>query len=353
MAPYELGDPDLDARIRSLVADAGINGHPDDPDTDLVTEMLVTALKLGRDGADRGDLKMVNATLKEMRYSFLVFTPYRSIRKATIFGSARTPSDDPNYLLATEFARVLAEEQDWMVITGAGPGIMEAGNLGAGIENSFGVNIRLPFESDANAYIHESRLINFKYFFTRKLMFMKESHAFAVFPGGFGTQDETYDLLTLVQTGKSDLHPIVLMEERGTGYWDGWLDFVNSELVEKGMIYPADLGLFKYTNDIGEAVEEICGFYANYHSQRYVADRLILRLVHQPSTEDVERLNDTFADVLASGTIESVEPSAVEIRDRDHPDLPRLRLHFNRRSLGRLRAMIDDLNAMSPPPEDG
>jgi uncharacterized protein (TIGR00730 family) len=340
MATYELGDPDLDARIRRLVADAGINGHPEDPDTDLVTEMLVTALKLGRDGAE------------EMRYSFLVFTPYRSVRKATIFGSARTQSDDPNYLLATEFARVLAEEQDWMVITGAGPGIMEAGNLGAGLDRSFGVNIRLPFESQANPYIHQSRLINYKYFFTRKLMFMKESHAFALFPGGFGTQDETYDLLTLVQTGKSDLHPIVLMEHQGTGYWDGWLDFVTSELVDKGMISPADLGLFKYTNDIGEAVEEICGFYANYHSQRYVADRLILRLVHKPSAEDVERLNDTYSDLLVSGTIEEVEAAAIEVRDRDHPDLPRLQLHFNRRSLGRLRAMIDDLNAMAPSPEE-
>ena len=353
MATYELGEPDLDARIRSLVADAGTNGHPDDPDTDLIAEMLVTALKLGRDEADRGDLKMINATLKEMRYSFLVFSPYRTIRKATIFGSARTQSDDPNYLLAAEFARVLSEEQNWMVITGAGPGIMEAGNLGAGIDHSFGVNIRLPFESDANPYIHESRLINFKYFFTRKLMFMKESHAFALFPGGFGTQDETYDLLTLVQTGKSDLHPIVLMEHQGTGYWDGWLDFVTSELVDKEMISPADLGLFKYTNDIAEAVEEICGFYANYHSQRYVADRLILRLVHEPSAEDIERLNDTYSDLLVGGVIEAVEAAAVEKRDRDHPDLPRLRLHFNRRSLGRLRAMIDDLNAIVPSPEEG
>jgi len=239
-----------------------------------------------------------------------------------------------------------------MVITGAGPGIMEAGNKGAGIDNSFGVNIRLPFESDANAYIHESRLINYKYFFTRKLMFMKESHAFAHFPGGFGTLDETFELLTLVQTGKSDLHPIVLIEAEGTGYWDGWLEFVKNDLLENGMITPNDPDLFMLTTDVTEAIDEICGFYDNYHSQRYVDDRLILRLMHTPAPDDIERLNDTYADVLTSGVIEAVPATGIEIEDNDHPELPRLRLHFDRRSLGRLRSMIDDLNALAPRPEE-
>ncbi|MCJ7724895.1 MAG: TIGR00730 family Rossman fold protein [Acidimicrobiia bacterium] len=353
MPRYELGDPDLDARIRALAADA-VAGHPHLPaDTDMATEMMVTVLKLMRDEADRGDLKLVNSALKEMRYSFLTFAPHRDTRKATIFGSARTSPDDPNYLLATELGRRLAEERGWMLITGAGPGIMEAGNKGAGIDNSFGVNIRLPFESDANPYIHESRLINFKYFFTRKLMFMKESHAFVLFPGGFGTLDETFELLTLIQTGKSDIHPIVLMEAEGTGYWDRWLDCVSEGLVGKGMVSPADLDLFIHTTDVTVALEEICGFYDNYHSQRYLGDRLILRLNRPPSKADLERLNDTYADLLTSGTIEAVGASDLEIEDGDHPDLARLRLHFDRRSLGRLRSMIDDLNAIPPGPEEG
>jgi hypothetical protein len=297
-------------------------------------------------------LKLVNAALKEMRYSFQLFAPHRAVRKATIFGSARTPPDDPNYALAERFATRLVHERGWMVITGAGPGIMEAGNKGAGIDNSYGVNIRLPFESSANDYIHPSRLINFKYFFTRKLMFMKESHAFALFPGGFGTLDETFELLTLIQTGKSDLHPIVLLEHPGTGYWDSWIDFVTEDLVETAKIAPEDLGLFKLTSDVDEALDEIDGFYSNYHSQRYVGDRLIIRLTHSPTDEDLQRLNDTYAGMLAGGRIERVEASAVEIEDRDHPELPRLRLHFDRRSLGRLRAMIDDLNRMVPRAEE-
>ncbi|MBU1494051.1 MAG: TIGR00730 family Rossman fold protein [Actinobacteria bacterium] len=351
MARYELGEPDLDARIRSLADDAVADRPHDQVDVDLMVEMMVTALKLGRDDASRGDLKLVNSALKEMRYSFLTFGPYQATRKATVFGSARTTTDDPNYLMAIEFAHRLAEERGWMVITGAGPGIMEAANQGAGIERSFGVNIRLPFEAEANPYIHESRLINYKYFFTRKLTFMKESHAFALFPGGFGTLDETFELLTLMQTGKSDLHPIVLIEAGQTGYWDGWLDFIRSELVENGMIVPNDLDLFKHTHDVGEAIDEICSFYDNYHSQRFVGDRLILRLTHAPSPADLERLNDSYADLLASGTIEAITATDLEIEDRDHPDLPRLRLHFDRRSLGRLRSMIDDLNAMARRPE--
>ena len=352
MTPYELGDPDLDARIRDLVAASTADRPGPHPDADLIAEMVVTALKLGRDDADRGDLKLTNAALKEMRYSFLVFAPHRRARKATVFGSARTRPGDPNYEMAERFARALAAERGWMVVTGAGPGIMEAANRGAGIDHSFGVNIRLPFEADANPFIHESRLVNYKYFFTRKLTFMKESHAFALFPGGFGTLDETFELLTLIQTGKSDLHPIVMLEHEGTGYWDTWIDFVKEDLVETGKIAPEDLGLFVHTTDVGRAVDEIVGFYANYHSQRYVGDRLILRLTHRPSAPDLERLNDTYGEMLASGRIEAVGPTPIEIEDRDHPDLPRLRLHFDRRSLGRLRSMIDDLNRMVPGAEE-
>ena len=203
MRAYEIGDAALDEQIRQLVADAAGPNEGRDQGEDLALEMIVTAVKLLRDETDRGDLKLINSALKELRYSFLVFSRYRETPKVTVYGSARTAPENPNYELAAEFANLMADTHQWMVVTGAGPGIMEAGNLGAGTDYGFGVNIRLPFEADPNPYVHESRLINFKYFFTRKLMFVKESDAFVVFPGGFGTQDETFEFLTLIQTGKS------------------------------------------------------------------------------------------------------------------------------------------------------
>ncbi|MFQ5947937.1 MAG: TIGR00730 family Rossman fold protein [Acidimicrobiia bacterium] len=349
MRPYELGNPDLDRRVKELVTDA-IAGHDEhEHGLDLIREMLVTGLKLLRDDADRGDLKLVNSALKEMRYSFLIFSRYRDTRKATIFGSARTTADEPSYLLASEFARLMTDERGWMVITGAGPGIMEAGNLGAGEDFSFGVNIRLPFEAEANPYVPDSRLINFKYFFTRKLMFVKESDAFALFPGGFGTQDEAFELLTLIQTGKSDLHPILMVDAPDSGYWESWLDFVTGRLLKDGMIEPDDLDLFRLTSDVQEAVDEICGFYANYHSQRYVQGELVLRMQHQPSPELLEELNDDFSDILTGGRIEAIPPAPDEVQDEDHLDLARIRLQFNRQSFGRLRRLIDRLNEVSAP----
>ena len=353
MRRYQLGD-ELDRRLAELISDAvAEDGHREhDHDEDLIAELLVTGIKLLRDDTERGDLKLVNTALKEMRYSFLIFSRYREVPKVTIYGSARTAPEDPNYLMAAEFANRMADEHQWMVITGAGPGIMEAGNKGAGTEYGFGVNIRLPFEANANEYVHESRLINFKYFFTRKLMFVKESDAFAIFPGGFGTQDETFELLTLIQTGKSDLHPIVLMEAKGTGYWDLWLGLVES-LEQQGMISPADRNLFHFTTDVDDACREIRRFYNNYHSQRYVDGKLVLRLKHEPSDDLVARLNEEFVDLLASGSIEKTGPTDREIADDDHVDLYRLRLHFNRRGLGRLRAMVDRINAAADPTTAG
>ncbi len=344
MRSYDIGDEALDRRIRDLARDAA-GGRPHD-DTDLVAEMIVSALKLARDDADRGDLKLINNALKELRYSFRVFSHYRGTRKVTIFGSARTPPEDPNYQLAADFARHMVETQGWMVVTGAGPGIMEAGSMGAGREYGFGVNIRLPFEDAANPYIHESRLINFKYFFTRKLLFMKESHAFALFPGGFGTLDEAFELLTLIQTGKSDMHPIVLIEAPGTGYWERWLDFVADGPLKHGMILPEDLGLLLYTNSLDEAAQEVLTFYANYHSQRFVRGHLVLRLQQAPTAGQLEEINQSFTDILVDGEIEAIDATPEEIEDRDHLELARLRLHFNRRSLGRLRALIDHLNSL-------
>ncbi|MDJ0953613.1 MAG: TIGR00730 family Rossman fold protein [Acidimicrobiia bacterium] len=344
MRSYQIGDSELDKRLNALVGDAVAERDGQSHDEDLVREMMVSILKMHRDDTDRGDLKIVNSALKELRYSFLVFSRYRDLPKVTIYGSARTAPDDANYELAAQFANLMADTYQWMVVTGAGPGIMEAGNLGAGTDYGFGVNIRLPFEADPNPYVHESRLINFKYFFTRKLMFVKESNAFAVFPGGFGTQDETFELLTLIQTGKSDMHPIVLMEAAGTGYWDEWFDFV-AALRDQGMIAPDDLSLFTYTNDAEEAASEIRKFYNNYHSQRYVEGKLVLRLKHEPTEELIAHLNDEFADIVVSGQIEKIAATPAEIKTDDNVDLPRIRLHFDRRHLGRLRLLVDRLNA--------
>ena len=341
MRPYVIGDPNLEQKINELVEAAGL----DNGNTDLIAEIVTTALKLHRDAADRGDLKLLNTALKEMRYSMLVFSRHREVPKVTIFGSARTAPDDPNYGLTVEFARLMAEDRDWGVITGAGPGIMEAGNEGAGKDASFGVNIRLPFESDANPHIEDDRLINFKYFFTRKLGFVKESHAFALFPGGFGTMDETFELLTLIQTGKSDLHPIVLLEAEGGDYWNGWQTFVQENLVANGMISPEDVNLYTITNDPVVAADEICRFYANYQSQRYVRGILVLRLRQAPDQQQLSDLNSRYSDILVEGEISTISPTEAEIADDDSVDLQRVALHFDRRSFGRLRKLIDELNS--------
>jgi uncharacterized protein (TIGR00730 family) len=341
---YDLGNPKLDERIRQLVADTG-----DGPNQDLIIEMTTTILKLHRDRASRGDLKMVNTALKEMRYSILTFARHTE-PKVTIFGSARLGSSDPNYQLATRVAELMANK-GWGVITGAGPGIMEAGSKGAGKEHSYGVNIRLPFEPDSNAYIEPERTVNYKYFFTRKLTFIKESAAFILFPGGFGTLDESFELFTLMQTGKSDLHPIVLMEAPGTGYWPPLLEFCSNVLIGNGLIAPSDLNLFTLTTDEEDAVRQILDFYSNYHSERYVDGKLVLRLRRAPDPQTLERLSEEFADILVSGTLEVVPPFPVEVADQDAIDCERLAFYFDRRSFGRLRVLIDQLNQLVATPD--
>src|SRR6266568_8120118 len=239
-------------------------------DADLIYEMIVSAARLARDRATRGDLKIANAALKEMRYAFSVFEPYREARKAAIFGSARTRRDDPLYEQTVALARELARA-DWMVITGAGPGIMEAGIEGAGAANSFGVSIRLPFEAATTQFLADDpKLVNFRYFFTRKVTFVKEAHAFVLLPGGFGTLDEAFELLTLVQTGKSVPAPIVLLDVPGGTYWLTWLEFMNRELRDRRYISPGDAELFCITDDVHVALTEVTGFYRNYHSLRFV-----------------------------------------------------------------------------------
>jgi uncharacterized protein (TIGR00730 family) len=265
-----------------------------------------------------------------------------------IFGSARTQPDSPLYLQTRDFAAAMAE-LDWMVVTGAGPGIMEAGIEGAGPENAFGVSILLPFETTTSQFLADDpKLINFRYFFTRKLEFIKESDAFVLLPGGYGTLDEAFELLTLLQTGKAQPAPVIMLDVPGGTYWQHWGAFVERELERPGYVSVEDDHLFCVTDDVQVAVQEILGFYRNYHSQRFVEGHLVLRLLHEPSAELVDELNAEFGDVVVDGRIERTVASPGEVRDGDHPELARIRFHFDRRRLGRLRQMIDHLNRAAP-----
>lgn len=310
----------------------------------LIEEMKQTADKLARDQASLGDLKLLSRALKELRYAFKVFTPYRRRRKVSVFGSARTPPAHPDFQASVEFGRKMAAA-GWMVVTGAGNGIMEGAHLGAGPELSMGVNIMLPFEQEANPVIaKDEKLVTLRYFFTRKLMFVKEVHAAALFPGGFGTQDELFEILTLVQTGKRDLLPIVCVESPGSDYWEQWLRFVERQLLERKLISPEDLLLFRIAKTPDEAVQEIVGFYSVYHSARYIRDKLVLRLQQEPTPELMAKLNQEFAGILESGKIEKVPTHPHELDDEHTRHLPRIAFHFNRRDAGKLRAMIDLIN---------
>ena len=313
--------------------------------SELIQEIKATADKLAADGATRGDLKILSRALRELRYAFKVFTPYRRNRKVTVFGSARTSPDSPEWRQAELFGKRVAEE-GWMVVTGAGGGIMEAAHAGSGREMAMGLNILLPFEQEANPIIEgDDKLVNLKYFFTRKLLFVKEVHAVVSCPGGFGTQDEAFETLTLVQTGKRDLMPMVFLDKPGGTYWSGWLDYIKTELLEKGMISPSDMSLFRVTDDVEEAIDEVLDFYSVYNSMRFVRDQLVLRLHREPSDELIERLNDEFQDVVESGRIEKAKPHKLEADDVHLKDLARLSFTFNRRAVGRLRMMVDVLNS--------
>ena len=343
-AERALTSPEIEALLEGYVGDLP------EADADLAREIVTTALKLAREQVSRLDRKIVNTALKEMRHAFRVFAPYKGIRKVTIFGSARTTKGDPAYIATRDFSRAMAQ-REWMVITGAGPGIMEAGHEGAGDKLSFGVNIRLPFEAKPNPVIaDDSKLINFKYFFTRKLTFMKEADAFVLVPGGFGTLDETFELLTLVQTGKADLQPIVLLEPPGSDYWARFDDFIRGELLDAGYVNVDDLTLYRRTNTTDEAVREIENFYRVFHSQRMVGNRLILRLNLMPDEVTLKELSDEFSEILTK-PIEAVAASRAEIRDEDVPDLPRISLAFDRQHVGRLRLLIDRLNELGPEPD--
>jgi uncharacterized protein (TIGR00730 family) len=318
------------------------------PEGDLVAEVVDNAIKLLRDQTNRGDIKLINKSMKEIRYALRVFAPYRETRKVSIFGSARTPEKDPDYLQAEEFAKGMVSS-GWMVITGAGGGIMAAGHGGAGPEPSFGLAIRLPFEQQTNVHIaRDKKLINFKYFFTRKLMFVRSSHAVVLFPGGFGTLDEGFEVLTLVQTGKSVPMPIVFIDQPGGSYWKGWMDYAKEHLLGRGFISPTDLRLFKVTDSAAEAVKECVHFYSNYHSVRTIRDDLVMRLHVRPSEAQLKEISKEFADIaVGDGGFRLSGALPMESDEPALDALTRLVFRFNRRDHGRLRMLIDRLNDMA------
>ena len=336
---YEVGDQVIDNLIRELATKSS------SLETEyLLREILTTSVKLGKESADRGDLKLVNNTLKELRYSFKVFSPYRSVKKVIIFGSARSKNNSAEYKMAEELSRKLTQK-GYMIVTGGGPGVMEAGNKGAGLGKAFALNIRLPFEQKPNPYIDEKeKLINFKYFFTRKLIFVKETDATAVFPGGFGTLDEGFEMITLMQTGKSRPRPIVLMEPKGFSYWTDWMCFLKRQLVKKGFIKKEDLSLFHIVKTTDQAVKYIENFYRVYHSIRYVSGLAVLRLNREISEKTLKLINKKFKDILTSGEIKVAPPTDKEIQEKEFLDLPRLVMNFNLRDYGRLCEMIQVIN---------
>lgn len=314
------------------------------PDAELYANMLKTICRMSRDDISRGDVKLIDRALAELRYAFKIFTPWEQIPKVSIFGSSRTPEGHPEYVQATQFAERMGKA-NWMVITGAGDGIMKAGHGGAGREASFGVAIRLPFEQRTNTIIEgDKKLVNFKYFFTRKLMFMRMAKAVALFPGGFGTQDEGFEVMTLIQTGKAQLMPLVLLDAPGGTYWQHWRTYIKAELLRTGMISEEDMNLFKLTDDVDVAVNDILHFYRHYHSMRYVGDLLVLRMNKPLPDAALTHIRKEFTQILNSGTFEQTK--ALEEEGSDVPDKPRLVFAFDRRSHGRLRRMIDYINAL-------
>jgi uncharacterized protein (TIGR00730 family) len=331
--------PAVDAAVRRLVAELGI-----DHEVERVVDLLSTGALLGLDRTDPLDLKISASALAEMRDAYRMFAPLDDRPKVTVFGSARTAPDDPLYDQARRAAERFASA-GWMVVTGAGPGIMLAATEGAGRDASIGVSIRLPFEERPNDVIHDDpKHVSMKYFFTRKLMLVKESKGFVALPGGFGTLDETLELLTLQQTGKAEPTPIVLLDVPGGTYWSGFGSFVQAELATRGLVAADDLDRVLVTDSVDAALDEVLGFWSTYHSLRWVGDRLVVRLRHPLGDEQVAALRDRFADCLASGSIEPSGPLGPERAGDDHLTLPRLAMHWSRRSVGRLHALIRAIN---------
>jgi uncharacterized protein (TIGR00730 family) len=337
----EAGLPDdIRSRARELLEELGVSRE-----LRVSEEFLFETIGLILDDSNPLDLKIAAASVAEMREAFTMFAPFRDIPKATIFGSARTQPHDPLWEHTRRLAASLAEE-GWMVVTGAGPGIMQAGMEGAGRAHSIGVSIRLPFEQGANPVIAgDEKYVSMKYFFTRKLMLVKESHAFVCLPGGFGTLDETFELLTLTQTGKGLPVPIVFLDTPGDRYWETVHEFVESQLITRGFVSPGDTGLYFITDSHEEAVAEIERFYSNYDSIRYVGDDIVIRLRHEPTDAQLDELTKTFGHLVAEGEIRRVKPYSIERRQSDRLALHRIAFPFAKHGYSDLRAMIDMLNS--------
>lgn len=329
------------SRLERILANAS-----DDLRSTLIRGMLAGVATMAEQPPDLLDVKIMSRALKELQHAFRVFQPYEHCRKVSIYGSARTLAHDPNFQLAARMGRLLSQ-RGFMVITGAGPGIMEAGHEGAGKDMSFGVNIMLPFEQSANAIIAgDPKLVHLKYFFTRKLLFVRESHAAAFFPGGFGTMDEAFELLTLIQTGKANVVPIVCLQAPGSDYWTRWMDFVKRQLLPGSFISESDLSLLKIFDNAEAAADEIQHFYRNFHSYRFVKESLVIRMRHPLTPEQLKEVRSRFHDLASNGVIVQGKALAPELDDREALPLPRLILPYHRQDAGRLRQLIDWLNGL-------
>jgi len=338
---YKTGREDLDKIITDLARiSLSVNN------ADLIEEMLTTVVKLGLENNERGDLKLINMALKELRYASKIFIPYRDQRKVVIFGSARSRKDSDEYKMTVRLSELIVKK-GFKVITGGGPGIMEAGNKGAGRKESFSLNIKLPFEQQYNPYTAgDEKAVSFKYFFNRKLFFLKESDATVIFPGGFGTLDECFESLTLIQTGKTKPRPIILVDSPESEYWKRLIDFIAGELSEGGFISSNDLSLLIRVNSIEQAADEILQFYRVYHSIRYVGEKTIIRLNKALNIEDIIKLNKKYSSILRSGKIEPTDSLPAEQRNEEFLDLPRLVMDFDRHNFGEFHEMLRFLNTL-------
>ncbi len=339
MREVDVKEEHIQRSINELIALAG--GNVDTFESQLIGQIIETTLKLVHESHDAGQLKLISRSLRELRYAYRVFNAYKGVRRISIFGSARTSEDHPDYIAAKKFSQQIADHE-WMCITGAANGIMKAGLEGASRESSFGLSIRLPFEVPTNTVIEgDPKLIVFRYFFTRKLMFMSHSDAVAVFPGGVGTLDELFEVLTLIQTGKANIIPVVLIEGENGVYWKNWKSYLEDHLLANGWISKSDLNIFYLAPTYQDGVDHIIKFYRRYHSSRYVDDKLIIRLLEPITSQQVAFLNENFNFLVASGKIETTGPLSEET---DHLHLPRLVFHHTRSDFGSVRALIDAIN---------
>jgi uncharacterized protein (TIGR00730 family) len=340
MTQFDVYDEHVQKLIEELISCCG--GDLETFEAELITQIIQTSLKLLSEGHDTGQLKVITRAIKEMRYAYRVFNQYKGSRCVSIFGSARTPENHPDYFAAKDFS-IGMTKLGWMCITGAADGIMKAGLEGPKGELSFGLSIRLPIETRANRLIEKDhKLIFFRYFFTRKLMFMSHSDAMAAFPGGFGTMDELFEMLTLIQTGKAHIIPIVLIEGGSGVFWKQWQQYIKENLLKNGWISPEDQNLYHISQSPEDAIQHIQKFYSRYHSSRYVKDNLVIRLTTPLNDQQIGTLNRNYASLLEGNSIQACDPFPEET---DHLNLPRLKLHHTRKDFGLLRLMIDEINS--------